>query len=149
MIEIFQYIIFSVCMCYPLCAAYNVKMLEMWYRTFTYLQIYFIDCFQEMGHSNGLALWLFFFMDGSKLSSSVGGCYYHCFLKVLQEFLLCGITLNMNSDLDFCFMVQNFQHVLRAVKKKKITFQTYFLYHSQSSGKIEAKQIVTLGTKYI
>ena len=61
----------------------------------------------------------FFFMDGSKLSSSVGGCYYHCFLKVLQEFLLCGITLNMNSDLDFCFMVQNFQHVLRAVKKKK------------------------------
>ena len=65
--------------------------------------------------------WLcdFFFMDGSKLSSSVGRCYYHCFLQVLQEFLLCGITLNMNSDLDFCFMVQNFQHVLKAVKKKK------------------------------
>ena len=53
-------------------------------------------------------------MDGSKLSSSVGRCYYHCFLKVLQEFLFCGIPLNMNSDLDFCFMVQNFQHVLRA-----------------------------------
>lgn len=65
--------------------------------------------------------WLcdFFFMDGSKLSSSVGRCYYHCFLQVLQEFLLCGITRNMNSDLDFCFMVQNFQHVLKAVKKKK------------------------------
>ena len=61
MIEIFQYIIFSVCMRYPLCAAYNVKMLEMWYRTFTYLQIYFIDYFQEMGHSHGLALWLFFY----------------------------------------------------------------------------------------
>ena len=60
MIEIFQYIIFSVCMCYPLCAAYNVKLLEMWYRTFTYLQIDFIDCFQEMGHSHGLAVWLCF-----------------------------------------------------------------------------------------